>query len=77
LVPCPNPRVSAKRPIVHFGDEGANTLKKAFEKQSDYSGKALVVLVTNIVTHSKTRGSVWGEVMEMTLVWTTVSTPSG
>ena len=27
LVPCPNPRMSAKRPIVHFGDEGANTLK--------------------------------------------------
>ena len=27
LVPCPNLRVSAKRPIVHFGDEGANTLK--------------------------------------------------
>ena len=28
LVPCPNLRVSAKRPIVHFGDEGANTLNQ-------------------------------------------------
>ena len=26
LVPCPNLRVSEKRPIVHFGDEGRNTL---------------------------------------------------
>jgi hypothetical protein len=28
LVPCPNLRVSAKRPIVHFGDEGRNTLNR-------------------------------------------------
>ena len=30
LVPCPNLRVSEKRPIVHFGDEGRNTLNTPF-----------------------------------------------
>ena len=40
LVPCPNLRVSAKRPIVHFGDEGANTLN--YSKESHQCSEGLL-----------------------------------